>query len=81
MVMMISVTVPAWRAGSMASFSMSSATTTDASTASGSATSSGRPSASSVTALMPPIITNSPCAKLIAPLALKMIEKPSATSA
>ncbi len=81
MVMMISVTVPAWRAGSMASFSMISATSTDASTASGSASHSGRPSASSVTALMPPIITNSPCAKLIAPLALKMIEKPSATSA
>ena len=30
---------------------------------------------------MPPIITNSPWAKLITWLALKMMEKPSATSA
>ena len=41
----------------------------------------GMPVATSDTALMPPIITNSPCAKLMTRLALKMIEKPSATSA
>ena len=70
MVMMISVTVSAWRAGSMASFSSSSPTMTAASTASGTAASSGSPAPTSVTALMPPIITNSPCAKLMARLAL-----------
>ena len=70
MVMMISVTVSALRAGSIASFSSSSPTTTAASTASGTAAASGRPAPTRVTALMPPIITNSPCAKLIAPLAL-----------
>ena len=69
-VMMISVTVPAWRAGSIASFSTSSPTITAAATASSTATGSGRPVASRLTALMPPTITNSPCAKLIAPLAL-----------
>ena len=70
MVMMISVTVPAWRAGSIASFSTTSATSTAAATASGSATPRGSPAAHRVAALMPPIITNSPWAKLIAPLAL-----------
>ena len=48
--MMISVTVSAWRAGSIASFSSSSPTTTAASTASGTAAGSGSPAPTSVTA-------------------------------
>ena len=68
--MMISVTVSAWRAGSIASFSSSRPTATAARIASGTAAASGSPAPTSVTALMPPIITNSPCAKLITPLAL-----------
>ena len=51
------------------------------STAAISASGSGNPEPISETVVMPPIITNSPWAKLMTWLALKMIEKPSATSA
>ena len=81
MVMMTSVTVLALRAGEIAMRSMTSATIADVATASRIASGSGMPRARKLTALMPPTITNSPCAKLIAPLALNTIAKPSATRA
>jgi hypothetical protein len=71
--MMISVTtsaLPLRCAGSMASLCTATPTAAAASTASGTAAHSGKPVATSETADMPPIITNSPCAKLIAWLAL-----------
>ncbi len=51
------------------------------STAQRTASTSGKRAAYDVAATMPPIITHSPCAKLIAPVLLKMTLKPSATSA
>ena len=56
---------------------MSMATATAMTSASG----SGTPAANSVAAVIPPSITHSPCAKLSAPVLLKMMVKPSATSA
>ena len=81
MVMMIRVTTSALRAWPTASRSSSRPTTPETATAPRIATGIGAPAATSETALMPPIITNSPWAKLITRLALKMIEKPSATKA
>ena len=80
-VMMISVTTEAPRAGSTANFSSARPTSAAATIASGIASRYGNPLAVSDTVAMPPIITNSPWAKLITWLALKMMEKPSATSA
>ena len=45
------------------------------------ASGSGRPAAWAKTVIMPPSMTNSPCAKFTTPEALKMMVKPSATSA
>ena len=70
MVMMISVTTDAPRAGSTANFSSARPTAAAASTAAGIATSTGNPAPASETVTMPPIITNSPCAKLMTWLAL-----------
>ena len=73
MVMMISVTTsarPVRCAGSMANFSTTMPTPPAAATASGTAAHSGSPKPTSDTAAMPPTMTNSPCAKLIAWLAL-----------
>ena len=69
-VMMMSVTTEAPRAGSTANFSSASPTAAAASTAIGIATGGGSPELASDTAAMPPIITNSPCAKLMTWLAL-----------
>ena len=81
MVMIMSVTTEAPRAGSTANFSSAMPTMVAAATASRMASGMGRPSATSETVAMPPIMTNSPWAKLITWLALKMIEKPRPTSA
>ena len=70
MVMMISVTTEAPRAGSTANFSSARPTAAAASTATGIASGSGSPASASDTVAMPPIITNSPCAKLMTWLAL-----------
>ena len=63
MVMMISATTEAPRAGSMANLCSASPTTTAATIARGAATHSGTPAANRKNVVMPPIITNSPCAK------------------
>jgi hypothetical protein len=70
MVMMISVTTGAPRAGSTASFSSASPTSVAPPTAASAASGSGSPASTNAAAAMPPIITNSPCAKLMTWLAL-----------
>jgi hypothetical protein len=70
MVMMMRVTMPAPRAGSTASFSSARPTSVAAPMASSAAAGSGSPASISHTLAMPPIITNSPCAKLMTWLAL-----------
>ena len=52
-----------------------------AATAATAASGNGRPSPEKNTPSMPPSMKNSPCAKLIAPVAAYTIVKPSATSA
>ena len=69
-VMMISVTTEAPRAGSTANFSSRRPSNAATATARTTATGRGRPESTSHTLLMPPIITNSPCAKLMTWLAL-----------
>ena len=80
-VMMISVTMSAFFARPTARRSSARPTIAAMPIAPRIATGMGTPVATRETALMPPIITNSPWAKLMTRLALKMIEKPSATSA
>ena len=63
MVMMISVTADAPRAGSIASACSRRPTATAAATAMSAASGSGTPAAAANTVPMPPIMTNSPCAK------------------
>ena len=63
MVMMISATTEAPRAGAMASLCRMSPTATAARIASGAAIHSGTPAANRKKVVMPPIITNSPWAK------------------
>ena len=70
MVIMMSDTTSALPAGSMASFSSSSPTSAAISTARTIARGSGTPAEVSITADTPPIMMNSPWAKLITPLAL-----------
>ncbi len=66
MVMMMSVTRLEWRTGSIASRSTARPASTVTAIAAGTASTSGIvPPAESATAAMPPIITNSPCAKLM----------------
>jgi hypothetical protein len=80
-VMMIRVTTEAPRAVSTANLSSAMPTRVAATIASPIATGMGSPAATSETVAMPPIMTNSPWAKLITWLELKMIEKPRPTSA
>ena len=70
MVMMMSVTTGASRAGSTASFSSANPTPTAASTERTTATGRGSPAEMKPAAAIPPIITNSPWAKLMTRLAL-----------
>ena len=64
MVMMISVTALAPRAGSMARRCSSRPTATATTTANSAASGNGNPAAAANTVTMPPSMTNSPCAKL-----------------
>ena len=70
MVMMISVTAEAPRAGSIASRCSSRPTATAATIASSAASGSGTPAAAANTVTMPPSMTNSPWAKLMTSEAL-----------
>ena len=70
MVMMMSVTTSALRAGSIANFSTSRPARPAMPTASRMANGSGMPAVTSTAADIPPNMMNSPCAKLITPLAL-----------
>ena len=63
MVMMMRVTAEAPRAGSIASALRRRPTATAATIASSAASGSGTPAATANTVAMPPIMTNSPCAK------------------
>ena len=63
MVMMIRATTDAPRAGSIASLWRAIPTTTAATIAKGAAAQRGTPAAYRKKVAMPPIITNSPCAK------------------
>ena len=65
MVMMISVTAEAPRAGSIARLCSSNPVAVAATTASSMAAGSGTPAAARKNVTMPPIITNSPWAKLM----------------
>ncbi len=81
MVMMMSETTEAPRACSTASFSSATPAATAARMATAAASASGTPSPTSMAVVRPPIMTNSPWAKLITWLTLKIIEKPTPTSA
>ncbi len=70
MVMMISVTGDAPLAGSIASRCSAMPTRTATASASRAASGSGMPAATAKKVTMPPIMTNSPCAKLITSEAL-----------
>ena len=70
MVMMINEAWLALRARSMASFSSSRPASADSNTASATASGSGAPAETSITEATPPIMMNSPWAKLITPLVL-----------
>ena len=70
MVMMISVTADAPRAGSIANWCSKSPTAVATTIASRAAIGSGTPAAAAKNVTMPPSMTNSPCAKLITSEAL-----------
>ena len=70
MVMMISVTAEAPRAGSIARRCSSRPTAVATTIASSAASGSGTPAAAAKNVTMPPSMTNSPCAKLITSEAL-----------
>ena len=70
MVMMIRLTTSALPAGSTANFSIAMPTRPTTTTAMTIAGTTGTPPATRKTVDMPPSMMNSPCAKLITPLAL-----------
>ena len=70
MVMMISVTAEAPRAGSIANWCRAKPTAVATMMASSAASGSGTPAAAAKNVTMPPSMTNSPCAKLMTSEAL-----------
>ena len=81
MVMMMRLVTDTWRSGASVSRSSASPTRLTLTTAPAQARTSGSPARVNATAVMPPSVTNSPCAKLIASVALKTVLKPSAMRA
>ncbi|CFN71817.1 Uncharacterised protein [Bordetella pertussis] len=81
MVMMMSETTGAPRAGSIARRFNATPVAAVTAMASSAASGSARPAPCAKTVIMPPSMTNSPWAKFTTPVALKMIANPRATSA